>query len=100
MEVQIKVATLNFTGINNSPFEYHDGSSEKSNIDTIFNQLLQQHPEFKGEDFAWGVGKIDTVLQKERYSVAYRSDAGTIRGKLVNREEFNFLWDHYFEVNQ
>ena len=37
MEVSIKVATLNFTGINNSPFEYHDGSSEKSQINSIFN---------------------------------------------------------------
>jgi hypothetical protein len=29
MDITLKVATLNFTGISFSPFEYHDGSKDK-----------------------------------------------------------------------
>ena len=99
VEVSIKVATLNFTGINNSPFEYHDGSEEKVRLDDIFSTLLKEHEEVS-KDFSWNIGKIDTILQKERYSPAYRYDAGVLRGKLVDKHEFDILWDHYYELNE
>lgn len=86
MEVGIKVATLNFTGINNSPFEYHDGSKDKIHLDQIMGDLLREQPEFNDLEFVWNIGKIDTMLQKGRYSPAYRSDVGVVKGKLVDKQ--------------
>ena len=94
------MATLNFTGINNSPFEYHDGSEERLQLDKIFIELLKHQPEFNDNDFAWNLGKIDSIMQKERYSPAYKPEAGVLRGKLVNKEEFDLLWDHYYEMSE
>lgn len=62
--------------------------------------MLKQQPKFVDESFKWDVGKIDTILQKERYSPVYRCDVGILRGKLVNKEEFDLLWDHYYEISE
>lgn len=39
-------------------------------------------------------------MQKQRYSPAYRSDVGVVRGKFVNEEEFTLIWYYDFERNQ
>jgi hypothetical protein len=100
MHPKVKVATLNFTGINNSPFEYHDKSEEKLRLDEIFHKCLLESSIYDGPKFAWNHGKVDKVMQKQRYSPAYRSDVGVLRGKFVTEEEFTTLWYYDFERNQ
>lgn len=36
----LKVATLNFSGINTNPFEYHDGSEEYDKLNALFLKSL------------------------------------------------------------
>ena len=79
----IKVATLNFACPNTSPFEYHDGSAELSNLNKIFIKRLSICTEFNVPKFAWDVGKIDVVMKKQRYSVLYSKDVCTIDERLV-----------------
>lgn len=96
---QLKIATLNFSGINTSPFEYHNGSKEKSHLNSIFQRLLDEyndgHPGVK-----WDIGKLDKIFNKERYSVLYRPDCGFVRKRLVTQSEFEAIWDRTFDENQ
>lgn len=95
MTAHIKVATLNFSGINNSPYEYHDGSDTKKKLDEIFQRLLEQEQYF-AKDFSWNHGKVDMVFQKERYAPAYRAGVGVVRGKLLTLAEFSVIWDYVY----
>jgi hypothetical protein len=39
----LNVATLNFSGINTSPFEYHDGTEEKTELNRVFKELFEEY---------------------------------------------------------
>lgn len=90
--MQIKVGSLNYSGINISPFEYYDGSAEKTHLNHLFveklsagsKQLFAESPQ---------LAKIDKSFQKGRYTLLYRSDVGVVRGQLLNKKEFSVLWD-------
>jgi hypothetical protein len=45
------------------------------------------------------MAKIDKNFQKSRYSILYRSDVGVARGKLLNREQFEAVWDLTYDDN-
>ena len=96
---QLRVASLNFSGINVSPFEYHDGSQEKDILDKAFKAFLdcfnQDNP-----NTDWNIAKIDKIFQKERYSILYQSDCGCVRNRLLSKEEFELVWDRTYELNQ
>lgn len=78
----IKVATLNFSGINTSPFEYHDGTDEYDQLNRLFLQNLQkERPEITN----WAIGKIDKEVQ-ERMSVAYMKGFTLADERLPKRE--------------
>lgn len=53
--------------------------------------------EIKEPDFVWNVGKIDKLIQKERYAPVYRKDVGVVGGKFVNKQEFEAAWDAEFK---
>jgi hypothetical protein len=57
----IIAATLNFSGICLSPFEYHDCSVQKDFISDTFKRIMDQ--EIKEKDYTWKVGRIDLKLQ-------------------------------------
>jgi hypothetical protein len=97
MTAHIKVATLNFSGINNSPFEYHDGTEVKKKLDEVFHRLLLEDKIYSGPDFLWKHGKVDMVFQKERYTPAYQVDAGVVRGKFLTLSEFSLIWDYEYQ---
>ena len=80
----IKVASLNFSGINVSPFEYHDGSQEKTLINTCFKRLLDSSQLQSLEEGA-NIAKMDLLFQKNRFTVLYKSNVGVLRGKLVSK---------------
>ena len=83
MEYHLKAATLNFGGVNISPFEYHDGSQEKSHLDEQFTQIFEECKEQK-----WSIAKLDKVFQRGRYSLLYHHGCGVVRGRLINRGQF------------
>lgn len=93
------MATLNFSGINVSPFEYHDGSPEKTILDKTFKNLLDKYTEDNPKAFA-NLAKLDKVFQKERYTILYRTDCGCVRGRLLTKEQFEIVWDRTFDLNQ
>lgn len=90
----LRVATLNFACPNTSPFEYHDGSTELSNLNKIFVRKLSTRQEFNVPKFSWDVGKIDVVMKKPRYCVLYSKDACTIDDRLVTHREFDVIWSY------
>ena len=68
--MEIKVASLNFSGINVSPFEYHDGSQEKLHLNHLFRHLLQRDFKDIPGDTAT-IARLDKSFQKGRYSLLY-----------------------------
>lgn len=48
------------------------------------------------EGFKWDVGKIDQKLQKERYTPVYNKEVGVDHESLVDKSEFDALWDKSF----
>lgn len=95
----LRVATLNFSGINVSPFEYHDGSPQKDLINQCFKKLLDQFQK-ENPDSKWNIAKIDKILQRQRYSILYKPTAGVVRGRLLDKTEFEVVWDTHFEQSQ
>lgn len=91
----IKVASLNFSGINISPFEYHDGSQEKMHINSCFKRLLDNYHSENSSHYG-NIAKLDLMFQKSRYTLLYRNNVGILRGKLVSREQFETIWDLIF----
>lgn len=79
----IVAATLNFSGICLSPFEYHDCSVDKDFMSDRFKKLMDKN--ITQPNFSWDVGRIDLKLQAERYTPIYRKTAGVVNGKLINR---------------
>ena len=91
----MRVATLNFSGINVSPFEYHDGSKDKENLNRCFRKLIDEYQK-EHHECKWNIAKIDKILQRERYSILYRSTAGVIRGRLLDKNQYEAVWDAIF----
>ena len=60
---------------------------------SIFNKYRQIDPKF-GQDLA----KLDKNFQKDRYTILYGKECGVVRGKLLNRSQFDILWDRSFDV--
>ena len=94
--MQLRVASLNFSGINISPFEYHDGSQEKTTINACFKKLLDvyeaQNPQAYGN-----IANVDKSFQRDRYTILYRTDVGVLRNKLLSKEQFGTVWDFVYE---
>ena len=97
---ELTVSTLNFSGPNNSPFEYHDGSPEMKRLSQIFTDLAEKYTQVKQPGFSWNVGKIDVLLKKERYSILYQNDVGVVDGKLLNTHEFKVIWKYLFSKSK
>lgn len=53
-KTNIVCATLNFSGICLSPFEYHDCSVEKDYLSEKFRKIMNKYG--KKQDFSWKVG--------------------------------------------
>ena len=94
----MKVATLNFSGVNTSPFEYDDGTALFVSINQNVRDILRkEHPELK----EWKCGKIDKEFtSNERQSVCFNSRMETIRmrffKRLPNKEQFFKYWKDNF----
>jgi len=75
----ISVATLNFSGINNNPFEFDDGSDIFNKLNTNF-QLIKaaEFPEKK----AWEGALLDKNFKKDRFTILFGNELTTaIKGK-------------------
>lgn len=73
------VATLNYCGIMNNPFEFYcqDFEKELGQISAIFEGLLPRYfKNYKKETFKWEMGKIDVKVRLGRYSPVFSQDAG------------------------
>jgi hypothetical protein len=40
------------------------------------------------------------MFSQQRYSILYRSDCGYVRGRLLNKDQFDVVWDLTFDLNQ
>jgi hypothetical protein len=72
------VATLNYCGIMNSPFEFYceDFKEELKEIGQLFVKLIPNYfPEFNEKTFKWDMGKID-LKYRTRYSPMFTIEAG------------------------
>jgi hypothetical protein len=70
------VATLNYCGIMNSPFEFYcaEYQNELQKISEIFTSLLPKYiPNFVKEKFVWEMGKIDVKFRVGRYSPMFEA---------------------------
>ena len=96
----LTVASLNYCGIMNSPFEFYcdDYLVELKDIGREYLALLPSY--FEGFDKAtwkWNMGKIDLKL-RNRYSPMFQLDAGiTPSNCIMSREEFEAQWDKVFD---
>lgn len=78
----LKVATLNFSGINTNPFEYDDGSERLTRLNETVQQLIATElPGLK----EWTGAKIDKAYQKDRMSIAFGDKIELVEGKLPNK---------------
>ena len=87
----LTVATLNYCGIMNSPFEFYceEMELELKEISSIFLSLLPRYiPNFNKEKFKWEMGKIDLKVRVGRYSPMFQADVGIINGKFINKADF------------
>lgn len=96
----LTVATLNYCGIMNSPFEFYceEFENQLKDISVIFLSLLPKYiPNFSKDTFKWDLGKIDVKLRIGRYSPMFTPEVGVEQGKFLNRADFEAKWDQVFE---
>ena len=94
---KLVAASLNYSGILNSPFEFY--SSKNDHAETELSKLFQINLNEmlgkmeNGKDFDWKISDIDKVLQKDRYTPIYRDTVGIKGQKLVSTKDFEVKWD-------
>ena len=70
-ERKIRVATLNYSGIITSPFEYHENPKDEEEIllNEVFVSIVKKYHDenYESKDFNWEMGNID-VIWKSRLS--------------------------------
>ena len=68
---KIRVATLNYSGIITSPFEYHEDPEDPAEIllNQVFVDIVKRYhaQDYEDENFKWEMGNID-VIWKTRLS--------------------------------
>lgn len=97
----LTVATLNYCGIMNSPYEFYceEIELELKEISAIFLALLPKYfPNFNKEKFKWEMGKVDVKIRIGRYSPMFKVDVGIENGKFLSKADFDKKWDEIFEV--
>jgi hypothetical protein len=83
----IKVSTLNFSGINTSPFEYFDGNEQTKRISEHMKEIL----EIERSALSDKMGIIDKKYRTNKMSIRYC--AGVCEEpKLPGKEEFIRKW--------
>ena len=96
----LTVATLNYCGIMNSPFEFYcdDYLTQLKSIGQQFVELLPKYfPEFDKKTFKWNMGKID-LKYRNRYSPMFIINAGIkADNTFMTQEEFEKIWSAKFE---
>lgn len=98
--VELKIATLNYCGIMNNPFEFYNEKSfdELSEISETFNKIVHLHGKAKeGPKFNWGMGKVETKVRIGRYSPSFQLDVGFIGDSFLTREQFFNEWDQKYK---
>ena len=99
------MASLNYAGIANSPFEFYSGTGKQREelraLSAVFQELAKQEFNLKEIDsgFEWGIKNIDKIMQRERYCPIYRQDAGIIHGRVLTRGRFEQKWTEEFNKN-
>ena len=70
-QVTLTIATLNYSGIIRSPYEFHEaGDSFKALIGQYFYEFAEE------ENLRWDFGKLDVIWQEGRFSPLYMPDCG------------------------
>ena len=87
----LTVATLNYCGIMNSPFEFYceEYEIQLKDISNIFASLIPKYyPGFVKEKFKWEMGKVDLKIRVGRYSPMFKAETGIEDGKFLSRRDF------------
>lgn len=100
----LTVATLNYCGIMNSPFEFYTNhlTEQLAKLSEIFVELIPRYaPDYKpGEKFAWRFGKIDVKFRTGRYSSMFELGVGIEEGRFVSEARFEEKWEEVFEAGK
>lgn len=96
----LRVANLNFSGYESSPFEYYseDHIFEEEELNNIFKETIANVPKevnmpnLYNEANMKALSKIDKVLKANRYSPLYNKQCGVKSGKFVGIQDFIILW--------
>lgn len=97
----MRVATLNYSGIITSPYEYYEEALEgRSKLSDNFSQIVRKYhdPNFEDPAFCWDMGNVD-VIWKTRYSPLHFSRCGVKLNsegheEMMNLHEFEAEWDN------
>jgi len=95
MDNIINAATLNFSGINLSYFEYDDGSE-------LFDSLNQKYKLIKDKEFptmkAWKGSGLDKKYKEHRYTVlSGELFINRLGNRLPSKQEFESEWMRIYE---
>ena len=85
----LTVASLNYCGIMNSPFEFYcdDYLIQLKDIGKIYLDLLPKYfPQFNKDTWKWNMGKIDLKF-RNRYSPMFQLDAGINVENMIMSQE-------------
>ena len=96
----LTIASLNYCGIMNSPFEFYcdDYLTELKDIGKEYLSLLPKYfPDFDKDSWKWNMGKIDLKL-RNRYSTMFQIDAGIdADNHIMSKEDFEAKWTEVFD---
>ena len=98
------VATLNYCGIMNCPYEFYINKLEHDlrKIGDIFTGYAVKYkvPGFdpNNKDFKWPGAKIDHYFRKDRYTSMFTRDVGIENGVFLSEAEFKKKWDEVFDA--
>ena len=94
------IASLNYCGIMNSPFEFYceDYLPMLKDISNEFLKVLPEYfPAFNKATFKWDMGKIDLKF-RNRYSPMFLLEAGIEKNKFISEEVFGEKWEAVFNA--
>lgn len=94
----LRVATLNFSGINNNRFEFHDGSQFFDDLNAKYRLIQEREfPEMK----QWKGVLFDKNYKSHRFTVLFGDELiQSLKGKLFSSHDFRILWMQYFREAQ
>lgn len=95
----LTLATLNYSGIQDSPYEFYETENETElKLNQIFSEVCSKYiKEFQEKSFKWKISRFDKEWHT-RYSPLYLKACGVKKdNKMMNEKEFEAEWEKVFD---